>query len=405
MKILQINNLYNSGSTGKITYDIHRFLLAEGIDSVVCYGRGEKTRDANVYKVCGEFYSHVCHFFCNLTGLMYGYCGLSTGKLLSLIEKEKPDLVHLQCVNGYFVNIYKLIEFLNKKRIPTVLTLHAEFMHTANCGHALECERWKTGCGQCPRFKQETQSYFFDRTAESWRRMKDAFAGFDLLRVVSVSPWLMDRAKASPILGDKQHSVIYNGLNTGIFKEKDTAGLREEFGIALDTKIVFHATPHFSAAADHLKGGCYVIEAARRMPDVHFLVAGRHDEGMELPPNMTLLGNIADQDRLADMYCLADVTLLTSVRETFSMICAESLSCGTPVVGFKAGAPEQISLKEYSSFCDYADMDALVENLRAWLVRGKDRQIGQAAKDAYSAENMASQYLRLYQSFLKDVKR
>ena len=57
---------------------------------------------------------------------------------------------------------------------------------------------------------------------------------------------------------------------------------------------------------------------------------------------------VEDQSELAAFYSLADVTLLTSEKETFSMVCAESLCCGTPVVGFQAGAPEGISLPAVS---------------------------------------------------------
>ena len=47
-KVLQINSVYDYGSTGKITADIHRLLPQYGVDSVVCYGRRDKTEDSNV---------------------------------------------------------------------------------------------------------------------------------------------------------------------------------------------------------------------------------------------------------------------------------------------------------------------------------------------------------------------
>ena len=48
--------------------------------------------------------------------------------------------------------------------------------------------------------------------------MKNAFDGFDDdLIVTSVSPWLMERAKQSPILEGKKHCVVFNGLDTNIF--------------------------------------------------------------------------------------------------------------------------------------------------------------------------------------------
>ena len=160
-------------------YDIHTELLKDGYESVICYGRGAKTQDSGVYKTCGELYSKFNNLLSRFTGLMYGGCFFSTNKLISVIKKEKPDIVHLHCINGYCVNIYRLIAWLKKNKIKTVLTLHAEFMHTGSCGYALDCERWKSGCGSCPRLKKETKSIFLDRTALSWKKMRKAFNSFN----------------------------------------------------------------------------------------------------------------------------------------------------------------------------------------------------------------------------------
>jgi len=141
MKILQVNVVYKKGSTGKITYDLHKGMLDAGIESVICYGRGELVKEPGVYKTCPEWYSKLNNALTRITGVMYGGCFFSTNRLISIIKKEKPDVVHLQCINGYFVNIYRLITWLKKEHIKTMLTLHAEFMFTANCGHALECDR------------------------------------------------------------------------------------------------------------------------------------------------------------------------------------------------------------------------------------------------------------------------
>jgi glycosyltransferase involved in cell wall biosynthesis len=37
------------------------------------------------------------------------------------------------------------------------------------------------------------------------------------------------------------------------------------------------------------------------------------------------------------------------------MIVAESLCCGTPVVGFKAGGPESIAIDDYCVFVQFLD--------------------------------------------------
>lgn len=399
MKVLQVNCVYKKGSTGKITYDIHSELLKQGIESVVCYGRGEKINEPHVYKTCGEVYSKINHLLSEFTGVMYGGCFFSTNKLIKIIKKEKPDVVHLQCINGYFVNIYRLVSWLKKHDIKTVLTLHAEFMYTANCGYALDCDKWQTGCGHCPRRKQETKSFFIDGTHKSWMKMKKAFDGFnDNLVVTSVSPWLMGRAKLSPILNDKKHEVVLNGVNTDVFHFYDTAELRSQMGLT-GVKVIFHATPSFDDNINNIKGGYYVLKLAEKMLDenVKFVVAGDHPDGLKVPSNVILLGKVADQELLAKYYSMADVTLLTSKKETFSMVTAESLCCGTPVVGFKAGAPEQIAIPEYSSFVDFGDLDSLREEVKGKISSNiLIEKIVLEASKKYSKKKMVVDYVGIY---------
>lgn len=403
MKILQVNCVYNKGSTGKIMYDIHTGLTENQIDSVICYGRGAKTTDKNVYKICGDLYSKLNNLMTRITGLMYGGCFFSTNKLISIIKKEKPDIVHLHCINGYFVNIYRLVSWLNKNKVKTVLTLHAEFMHTANCGHAYECERWKSGCGKCPRLKRETKSILFDRTADSFKKMKKAFEGFENIIVASVSPWLMERARLSTIMEKLEHCVVLNGLNTEVFHTYNTEELREKYGFA-DKKVVFHATPSFNDDKNHPKGGYYIIELARVMPEVEFLVAGNYKEGIELPKNIRLLGNLSNQEELAKHYAMSDLTVITGKRETFSMVLAESMCCGTPVVGFFAGGPESITIEDYSALVDYGDLEGLKIETEKLLNKSFDKNvISSKAKEKYSKKNMLCNYIAIYEKLHKEV--
>ena len=405
MKVLQVNSVYPLWSTGKITHDIHTVLLQKQHQSIVCYGRGPLIEADGVYKICTERLSRINRAWARISGIMYGGYLYSTCKLIRIIQKEKPDVVHLQCINNAFVNIYRLITYLNKHKIKTVLTLHAEFMYTANCGHALECERWKTGCGKCPRLKQETRSLGIDATAYSWHRMKKAFQGFDEnLIVVSVSPWLKDRASQSPILLGKMHEVVYNGLDTKVFHYWGETGIRQQLGISEHEKMIFHVTPNFTGNPQNLKGGIYVIELAKQMPNVKFVVAGpTFGPKPQVPDNMIVLGSVEDSMYLSQLYSAADITILTSQKETFSMVCAESLSCGTPIVGFKAGAPEQISLSDYSKFVEHGDMEALQSTVEDFLnIKFNRQEISNAACAIYAKELMAENYIRIYQQLLQE---
>ncbi|MCD7802187.1 MAG: glycosyltransferase [Clostridiales bacterium] len=404
MKILQLNSVYGVGSTGKITRDIHRTLLRDGFESIVCYGRGKTSGETGVIRICSDYYAKANNLISRATGLKYGGCIYSTRKIEKLIQREKPDVVHLQCINGYFLNIYRLVDWLKKCGIPTVLTLHAEFMFTANCDHAFDCERWKENCGNCPRLYSATKSWHFDRTEESFRKMYKSFQGFEALTVVSVSPWLMHRAESSPILSGHHHCVILNGVDTEVFYPRRVVHCPAELSLAGKT-VILHVTASFRDKEDDPKGGWYVLQAAKRLEHLPFifLVAGKFALSEPGPDNVLFLGEILDQNILAEYYSMADLTILTSKRETFSMVCAESLCCGTPVVGFCAGGPESVSLPEYSQFVPYGDTEALTESVKTWSNvkrRLTKDSVSSAASRKYAKEHMVYRYEEEYRGLL-----
>lgn len=395
MKVLQINCVYDTGSTGTITKTIHNGLMACGYESLVLYGRGPKSKDRNTFKTGTEFYAKANRLCNMIIGLQYGGCHLETQRIIGIIKNEQPDLVHLQCVNGSFVNNYRLITWLKRSGLPVVLTLHAEFPYTANCSHALDCMRWQMGCGDCPRKFDATDSLLFDRSHESFLKMREAYEGFDdRLTVISVSPWLKQRAESSPVLAPFHHDIILNGIDTKIFLPTVNSCKEKLF-------TVLHVTASFSDVEGHIKGGRDVLSLAKRFEGepVQFLVAGPVKHMGTVPENVRFLGPIFNQKEMAELYGRAGVTLLTSRAETFSMPVAESLCCGTPVVGFFAGAPEQIALREFSSFVPRGDLDALEQAIRRMRTMNYNRRsISQLAHENYSDEEMVRKYIDLYRS-------
>lgn len=395
--------MYPKGSTGKLTQILHEGLKKRNFESAVLYGRGKKIDAPYIHYVCGDIRGKLNHALSRVTGLMYGGCYASTQKIKKIIRKQQPDVVHLQCINGYFVNIYNLVDWLKKSGIAVVVTLHAEFMYTANCSYSYDCDGWLEGCTNCKRCRQETESIFFNNTAKSFEKMRKSFEGFnDSLAIVSVSPWLLERAKRSVILKDKRHLCIYNGVDTEVFCRYEDDSLKKEL-CPNGEKMIFHATAYFSDDVDDRKGGVWLLRLAQQMKDenVRFVVAGDYSVKQPLPDNVVLLGKIADQHKLAKLYSAADVTLMLSKKETFSMVVAESLCCGTPIVGFEAGAPEQISIPQYSDFYQQGDLDGVRSGVEKWLFDcGVSKEdIARKAKEVYSTEKMVEDYIELYRSF------
>ena len=404
-KVLHINCAV-AGSTGKIIGDIADYAVTEGYETLLCapcapgtnpnvrYFRTSLPGEQGIYKRLNYWY-----------GYQYGFAPLSTARIKAVIRKEKPDIVHLHCTNSFVVNVYSLLRFLKKHKIPTAITNHAEFFYTGGCPLSYDCNKWQSGCGNCPQAYMATGGKWRDNSAASWQKMKRALSGLERAAMISVSPWVGGRAARSPVAAGLPQYVVQNGVNTQVFTAGDFAQLREKYGFAQDAKIVFHPTASFTASEHDRKNGRFVLELARRLEgqNVQFLVAGRHAQGLEVPGNMILLGHLADQKQLAEYYALADVTVVTGKRETFNMPVAESLCCGTPVVGFQAGGPESIALEEYSSFVPNGDIDKLEKQTLHLLEQNHNKkEISEQAKETYAAGVMAKGYLDVYRQLLSD---
>jgi len=396
MRILQINVVYKVGSTGKIVNEIHNQLQKSGYESFVIFGRGKTISESNVYKTSPDWEGKLQALYGRITGNFYGGAFYSTYKLKKRIKSIAPEVVHVHLMNGNYVNNYRLLTFLAENNYKTVITLHAEITYTGICEHAFDCERWKTGCGKCPQIFKKYKSLLFDRTAMEWQKKAKAFARFKSLTIVSVSGWLENRAKQTPMFKNRDFYVVGNGVDTTIYKPVNTATLRQKLGLT-NQKVILHVTPSFKSI---VKGGKHIIEIAKRLEKENVIIVIVGFDGFEgkLPSNVITIGHTNSQEELAQFYSIADITLLTSKLETFSMVCAESLSCGTPVVGFKAGAPEQISEAEYSEFVTNGDDDALEQAVNSWLAKDiQPYDVVQKVNNRYSILNMVEGYKKIYE--------
>ena len=402
MKTVFYINCTDIGSTGKIIEDTAAVAAKHGYRCALCAPNITKpeTDYLKKYRVSNRFSRAVAYRLAKITGNYYGIGSVTAASVIRKIQKEKADLVHVHCANGSFINLYKLFRWLKKNRTPTVVTNHAEFFYTGNCDHAYDCDRWMSGCGQCPRKLSKV-----DSSAKYWEKMRIAFCDFSNLIVTSVSPWVMARSTASPIMEGTEQRLVMNGVNTDIFRIYNEKDIWQRYGVAPNGKrVVLYVTACFYGDSEE-KGSKYLLQLAEMMAaeNVVFVVVGSYVPGVTVPSNVHLVGRITDQTELAKLYSAADLTLITSRRETFSMPVAESLCCGTPVVGFKAGGPESIAIEEYCRFAEQGNVQELWEMVNEQINKTIDTNVlEKLAKGKYASVVMANKYLNLYNELLAD---
>lgn len=397
MKILLINVVYGCGSTGIIVNNLYDYYLSKGHDVYVIYGRGKKTiNNDHIFRCAYQLESKINHALSLLTGNLYGGMFFSTRRIIRAIKKINPDAIHLHCLNGYFVNIYGLLSFLKSTNIKVTLTNHADFMFTANCGFTLSCNKWKSDeCRDCKRVREFAGKYSLNKTHHYYLKLKQSLMSFDNLIITGVSPWLTKRINLSPLYKNNKTETILNPicLNFDLLGENPYSSLLKQFG---KKKVALFIC---NQPNNPEKGMPSFIELSKMMIDSDYLFVLI---GSSLPQskyfNIYSFGTVNNND-LVNFYRFADATLLLSKQETFSMVVAESLCSGTPIVGFLSGGPESISISNYSFFVENGNLNAIKEKLSSDLIPFSDKKkkvVSEEAIKKYTIKTIGDQYLDLW---------
>ena len=377
MRILLINVVKSKGSTGNIASSLYRGYKRLGHDTYFIYGRGPNDNDDHIYKPTLEVESKLHHLLSLFTGNMYGGMHISTSRIIHRIKKIDPDVIHLHCLNGYFVNIYRLIRWLKKSKYKVILTHHADFMLSANCGIAMECEKWRTNeCRACKHVKEFNGKCSLNRTHHFYKKMYKVFKDYpkDKLIITGVSPWLVSRVRSSPIYKEYSVSSVLNPVDDFFLETID---------VKRNNKQILLVTPDYY---DELKGSKYLVELARKMKDYHFIVVDAKEQEIDKLDNMDVIYH-PSKERLRELYQSSRCTLLLSKRETFSMVALESTISGTPVIGFKNGGTE--SWLGEDNFVEYGDISSLIES-----IKNIDNKVVDS-KFQFSKVEIAREYIKL----------
>ncbi len=400
MKVLFVNCVFNVGSTGRIVYDLSCYLAEHGHTPVVCYGRGKVNEEPNIYKVSSEQESKYNKVLSRLFGLQLGRSSLATSRLIRIIMSEHPDVVHLHCLNTHFVNVYRLLGFLKQHKIKTVLTLHAEFMYTAGCGCSVDCDKWQTECSHCPRIEVSGRfsRFFRDDAKLSFHKMCDSLRGFKEIKIVGCSDWIVNRASRSPIMNSFPIRTIHNGIAVEYFRRVNSAELRKKLGISTNKKVVLHITPSFK---NLVKGGKYLLECARKLPDYYFIIVGYDGQQEEtLPSNILPIAFTTGKDEMAQYYSLADCFALTSIRDNYPTVCLEATCCGLPVVGFDVGGVKETIPEGMGECVPPFDVEKMVRSIRKWSRMTVSEDTIIEARKKHSKGSMCEKYMSVYQELL-----
>ena len=396
MKVLFINTVYAKGSTGTIIRDTGKYLEANGHEYKVAVGRGDDS-DEHVYRIGNDVDMHL-HALCSrITDRAGFYSKKATRDFLDFVRGYNPDVIHLHNLHGYYINLPILFNYLkNEFNGRVVWTLHDCWTMTGHCTHftAVGCYKWKNQCSSCPQMRNFPKSYFLDSSSRNHKDKKSIMSGIPNVTVVAVSDWLKSVASESLLKG-YYITRVYNGIDLNKFVHTES-NILAEHGIK-GKKVILSVADGF----DEQKGLPALLAVAKEAPaDWQFLIIGIEKRYMNLlPNNVTGMERTSNQQELIKFYSAADVFYNPSLEETFGLVTAEAMACGTPAVVMNSTAcPELIINEECGIVLDVNSSTKQVVNA---LICAMEKTGARKAAENFSVENQCRGYYELYTSVSK----
>lgn len=168
--------------------------------------------------------------------------------------------------------------------------------------------------------------------------------------------------------------------------------IRHVKGLDLLVRALGHLLPEFPDLHLTVAGGSFYRAYERDAADVRSLV-----QALGLSDRVRFLGEVAPKDVAALMRRSA-LLVVPSRRETFSLVTAEALASGTPVVATRCGGPEEIVTDDTGQLTDIDDPAALAIAIETALARSYDRaKLRRYAVERFGNAAAAERLGRLYE--------
>jgi len=403
-KILQINSVVNSGSTGRIAEEIGQTAIAAGWKSYIAYGRNDRPSQSELIKI-GNDWDIKMH---GLQTRLFDRHGLgsrsATKELIEKINEISPDIIQLHNIHGYYINIEILFNYLQKTNIPIVWTFHDCWPITGHCSHFsfVGCEKWKKKCYDCPQKTSYPASWLVDRSEKNFHLKKELFTSLPNLTLVPVSNWLSGILKES-YLQDYPIKLIHNGINTGVFKPSTSRVFRTKHGF--ENKFLLLGVASVWSPRKGLKD---FIELSKHLnSDYQIVLVGLSREQIEqLPDNILGIERTESVEELAIMYSEADIVLNLSYEETFGLTTVEGFACGTPGIVYNATASPELIDESTGLVVEPGDINGLMEAIIQIEQNGKQSYSDACVNRAhrlYKKEDRYQEYIKLYENILRKL--
>ena len=324
---------------------------------------------------------------------------MSTHSLLSVstlrLKKnkyyKKSDLVHYHQIHNNRLSLPTLFEMAKCK--PTVISFHDPWFMTGRCVHALDCDKWQTGCKSC----SELDTFFdlpYDNCAELWK-IKSQLADTDADIIVH-SKFMYDLAMKHPYIKNLRIHQIPLGIDMSKFNFELT---KEEAKKKLN--ILPSDTVIFFREQKELKGTNYIVEALKKLKNknsITLVTCSQTGLLKEIEDDFNIIElGVLEENEVLLCYNAADIFLMPSLGESFGMMAVEAMASGLPTIVFDNSAlPDTTGAPEVGILVKNLDSDDLHDKIEYYLTHPEERQ---------KRGNLSKEYVRKKYDFDTFINR
>ncbi|WP_417915220.1 glycosyltransferase family 4 protein [Candidatus Electronema sp. JM] len=406
MKIIHLNTFDIRGGAARAVYRIHHALRKNGIDSEMLVAQKE-SQDDTVKKYNISFKERRKWFYREILGVekqknnTHHSCNVFPSCIHRKINKSNADIVHFHWIGDDLISIPEV----KKIKIPIVWTLHDmwAFCGAEHC-HDVIRKPFLYQDGYRENFDKENlfdlNRWILNKKIKYWSNVKINF--------IAPSRWMVDCFNKSSFLSKKEIDIIPNCLDTEIFKQKNVVPVKNK--LSSGGKIVLFGAD--GGCSNPLKGYHLLTEALKKIAkkDIFLVIFGEDKESETCQLNevtVVKVGKINNDELLSEIYSAADVFVAPSLIDNLPNTIMESMSCGTPCVGFDIGGiPDMIDHKENGFIAEPFNTDSLAEGI-SWILDQEEKhykKIRESARkkvlETYSQIIIAEKYKSLYNKIL-----
>jgi glycosyltransferase involved in cell wall biosynthesis len=332
-------------------------------------------------------------------------------RITSKLADLQPDIVNLHWANNGYLQIESLKKIQQTLQKPIVWTLHDMWSFTGGCHYNQDCDRYTTGCGQCPQIQSQRDRDLSDWV---WKRKAKAWKNLDLT-IVTPSVWLGQCAKASALFRDLRIEVIPYGLDTTRYKPMDRTIARQILGLPLDKQLILAGA--LQATSDQRKGFHLLQPALTQLSqagwgdraELVIFGASKPKIPIDFGLKAHYMGTLGDDISLAMLYAAADVFVAPSVQDNLPNTVMEAIACGTPCVAFNIGGmPDMIDHQDSGYLARPYESADFAQGI-VWVLEDADRhqklchQARQKAERSFPLDRQAERYNALFSELLKSA--